>query len=93
MGVFTVIGTSGSPHAVTIFSREACTCLSTGRCYHILAVRISVGLENIDFQRKVNLTQLRKNTRSRVEKISGRKVPRPGDYRVGAAPDANIWVS
>ena len=88
-----MIGTSGTPHAVRIFPRETCTCPSTGRCYHVLAVRMSVGLETIDSQRKVNLTRLRKNTRSKVEKTSGRKVPRPGDYQVEPAPDASIRVS
>ena len=75
LGVFTVIGTSGNPHAIRIFPKESCTCPSTGRCYHILAV---IGLEDVSLQRKVNLTQLRRNTRARAEKKSGRKAPRPG---------------
>lgn len=92
LGVFTVIGTSGNPHAIRIFPRESCTCPSTSRCYHIIAVRMSIGLEDVDSKRKVNLTQLRRNTRSRADKKSGRKAPRPGDYCIEPAPDASILV-
>ena len=90
LGVFTVLGTTGRPHAIRIFPKESCTCPSTGRCYHILAVKMSIGLEDIDSRRKVNLTQLRRNTRSRGQKKSGRKAPRPGDYEIVPAPDASI---
>lgn len=92
LGVFTVIGTTGNPHAIRIFPRESCTCPSTGRCYHITAVRMSIGLEDVNSKRKINLTQLRRNTRSRAEKKSGRKAPRPGDYCIEPAPDASIFV-
>ena len=90
LGVFTVLGTTGRPHAIRIFPKESCTCPSTGRCYHILAVKMSIGLEDIDSRRRVNLTQLRRNTRSRSQKKSGRKGPRPGDYEIVAAPDASF---
>lgn len=88
MGVFTVLGTKGKPHAIRIFPKESCTCPSVGRCYHILAVRMSIGLEDINHKQKVNLTQLRRNTRCRTEKKSGRKAPRPGDYEIVPAPDS-----
>ena len=39
-------------------------------------------------KKRLNLTQLRKNARSRKEKKSGRKRPRPGDCDVISAPDA-----
>ena len=39
-------------------------------------------------QRKLNLTQLWKNVRTRKEKRSGRKCPRPGDCDIIPAPDA-----
>ena len=90
--VFTVIGPTGNPHAIRMFPKESCTFPSTGRCYHIIAVRMSIGLEDVNSQRKVNLTQLRRNTRSRAEKRSGRKAPRPGDYYIEPAPDASILV-
>jgi len=41
-------------------------------------------------RRKLNLTQLRKNKRSRSDKTSGRKRPRIADVDVIAAPDAII---
>ena len=87
-GVFTVDGTSGNPHAVRLFPKETCTCPSTSQCYHILAVRMSVGLCDSIHHPKINLTKLRRNTRSRREKKSGRKAPRPHDYDVVAAPDS-----
>ena len=92
LGVFTVIGTTGTPHAIKLFPKESCTCPSTSRCYHILAVRMTIGLEDVNSRKKVNLTQLRRNVRSRNEKKSGRKRPRPNDYEVQAAPDANTLV-
>ena len=82
MGVFTVIGTSGNPHAVQIFPSESCTCPLTARCYHILAVRMSVGLEDVSSKRIVDLTQLRRNACGKADKQSGRKAPRPGDYDI-----------
>ena len=49
---------------------------------------MSVGLEDMNSKKKINLTQLRRNTRSRADKKSGRKAPRPGDYDIVPAPDA-----
>ena len=53
-----------------------------------MTARISIGLDHEGTKKKINLTQLRKNTRSRLEKKSGRKAPKPGDYDVIAAPDS-----
>lgn len=64
-------------------------CPSTSQCYHILAVKMSIGLEDLKSRRRINLTQLRRNTRSKVDKKSGRKAPRPGDYEIIPAPDAS----
>ena len=89
MGVFTVVGTTGKPHAIRLFPKESCTCPSTSRCYHILAVRMSIGLEDVDSKQKVSLSQLRRNTRSRGDKKSGRKAPRAGDYDIVPAPDSS----
>ena len=85
--VFTVMGTD-RPHAVTLFPKETCTCPSTVRCYHIMAARMSVGINDESNPKQWNLTQLRRNARSCKEKKSGRKRPRPGDYDCGPAPDA-----
>lgn len=92
LGVFTVVGTTGNPHAVRLFPSVTCTCPSTSSCYHVLAVKLSVGLEDSEAKRKINLTQLRRNVQSRVEKKSGRKAPRPGDYDIKPAPDACVSV-
>ena len=40
---------------------------------YILTVRMSVAFEDMNFKRKVSLTQLRKNTCPRTAKISGKK--------------------
>ena len=78
LGCFTVIGSAGKPHVVKLFPTQSCSCPATSQCYHILAVKISVGIEVQEQTKKVNLTQLRRNTRSRKEKRSGRKAPRAG---------------
>ena len=80
---------SKSPHVVTLFPRETCSCPSTSQCYHILAAKMCIGQDDMSTGKKrLNLTQLRKNARSRKEKKSGRKRPRPGDCDVISAPDA-----
>ena len=58
LGVFTVVGTGGSAHAVWLFPKESRTCPSTSQCYHILAARMSVGLEATGSHKKINLMQL-----------------------------------
>lgn len=60
-----------------------------------MAVRMSIGLhdDDGDAKRKINLTQLRRNTRSRSDKKSGRKAPRTGDYDVLPAPDSAASAS
>lgn len=89
LGVFTVVGTKDRAHAVRLFPKESCTCPSTGQCYHLLAVKMSIGMEGKQSQGRVNLTQLRRNTRQRRNKKSGRKV-RPDSLEVIQAPDAQI---
>ena len=92
--MFTVEGTGGNAHCVRIFPKESCSCPSSSSCFHIMAVRISVGLEAANNQpRKINLSLLRRNTRSKKDKTSGRKVPRNGDYDIIPAPDSVANVS
>jgi len=87
--VFTVEGTGGNAHCVRLFPKESCTCPATSQCYHILAARISIGLDTPNMKRKkVHLSQLRRNTRARKDKTSGRKRPRTSDYDVVPAPDS-----
>ena len=89
IGEYTVLGTTRNARASCLFPVESCTCPSSIRCYHILAVRMTVGLKYSQCNKTVNLTQLRRNTRTRREKKSGRKAPRPGDYDIIPAPDAS----
>ena len=77
--VFTVKGVSGVPRVVTLFPKQTCSCPSTGECHHILAVQMSLGKEIEPKPSRRNLTQLRKNTRKKADKKSGRKRPRPDD--------------
>ena len=86
--VFTVAGSTGN-YVTTLFPKETCTCPAKKDCYHILAAKLSIGM-NMEAKKSayLNLTQLRKNSRSKKEKKSGRKRPREGDVEVIAAPDA-----
>ena len=81
-----MVGTAGNAHAVRLYPKESCTCPSTGLCYHIMAVKLSIGMNVSPESRTVNLTQLRRNTRGRKDKTSGRKKPRISDYV--PAPDS-----
>lgn len=78
LGTFTVIGSEGKPHVVKLFpDPPTCSCPATSQCYHLLAVKMSLGMPLSD-KTKVNLTQLRLNQRSKGQKKSGRKRARPG---------------
>lgn len=88
-GSFVVKGSNGDNYSVSLFP-EKCQCPSVGSCYHIMAVKVSIGEENIEENRIYNLTQLRRNNRKRVKKKAGTKKPRPcdEDVTVIAAPDS-----
>lgn len=88
---FTVLGSEDKPQAIKLFPKPTCTCPSTKQCYHILAAKLYLGMEDTtssSTKQKLSLTQLRKNARKRKEKKSGRKIPRAGDCEVLPAPDA-----
>ncbi len=85
---FTVLGSEDRPYALKLFPKATCTCPSTSECYHLLAAKMYLGMEDTVKQQKLNLTQLRRNARKRKEKKSGRKAPRIGDCEVQPAPDA-----
>ena len=75
LGVFTVTGSTGNPHAVRLFSKEFCTRPSSGLCYHILiAAKLSIGM-NVHgcSHKKINLSQVLQNSRSRKDETFGRK--------------------
>ena len=48
---------------IKLYPKESCSCPSLATCYHILAVQMSIGVEELSEKRIYNLTQLRKNTR------------------------------
>ena len=81
MYVFNVKGTSGITRVVTLFPQETCSCPSSGTCYHILAVKMSLGIKESSAPQRKNLAELRRNTRCRKEKKCGRKKPRPNDIK------------
>ena len=64
--------------SVVIFPKESCSCLSTSSCYHILAVKLSLGAHSEKLSTR-NLTYLRSNTQSKKDKKSRRKRPRAKD--------------
>ena len=84
---FTIMG-STCPHVVTLHPKETCSCPSTTECYHILAAKMAIGKQEDLKRGTLNLTQLRRNSRPKHSKTSGRKRPRPGDCDVTPAPDA-----
>jgi hypothetical protein len=68
-GAFIVNGQKGK-HCVTLFPKETCQCVSTSTCYHILAAKMSIGLEAIQKNRVVNLRALSKNSKKKIDKKS-----------------------
>ncbi|XP_065681700.1 uncharacterized protein LOC136095284 [Hydra vulgaris] len=86
--VFTVSGPDSKAEVVKLFPKESCTCPSSAMCCHILAVKHSVGVEHCSERRPLNLTNLRRNSRKKGDKKSGRKKPRKGDISFIPAPDA-----
>ena len=90
---FNVKGLSGVTRVVTLFPKPSCSCPSTGDCYHILAVKLSVGMSTASEPAKRNLTRLRKNTRSRKEKKCGRKRPRPNDTECQDHGEIHLSIS
>jgi len=88
LGVFVVKNTEGKSNAITLFPKQSCTCPSTCECYHILAAKLSLGLPCKPEGTTINLSQLRRNTRSRKEKKAGRKRPHPTDCTINPAPDS-----
>jgi hypothetical protein len=89
-GAFIVNGQKGK-YCVTLFPKETCQCVSTSTCYHILAAKMSIGLEAIQKNRVVNLRALSKNSKKKIDKKSGRKQPRVNDYEIEFEP-APDWT-
>jgi hypothetical protein len=75
-GSFVVEGSNGDKYSVQLYLKESCPCPSLATSHYILAVQMSIGVEELSEKRIYNLTQLRKNTRKRPNKRAGRKRPR-----------------
>ena len=91
--VFTVAGTM-EPRVVRLFPTTSCSCPASSQCYHVLAAKMAIGLQdNAEPTRRINLTQLRRNKRKKADKTSGRKRPRQNDVDVVAAGDADPEVA
>ena len=78
-GCFIVDGSKGDKYAVTLAPTEKCQCPALGTCYHILAARKAVGLEDKASTVVLNMSELIKRGRKRPNRLPGRKRPRPID--------------
>jgi hypothetical protein len=88
---YIVEGHNNKKYCVTLHP-ETCQCPSVSRCYHIIAVRMFVGLHVPmgNDNRKMNLRALSKRSLKRSDDKSGRKKPRVNDIDaiVNPAPDS-----
>ena len=87
MHIFNVQGTK-EVRVVRLHPQESCSCPANGTCYHILGVKLSLGFNALKLSEK-NLTKLCKATRSRKEKKTGKKIPRPNDVEIQEDHDDN----
>ena len=83
---------TGNVQSVKYFPKPSkCSCPSSGRCFHILAVNMALGEDksSLKCKEKYSLSMLFKKKRGKGKK-SGLKRPRPNDfdYDVNPAPDA-----
>ena len=78
-GCFIVEGSKGDKYAVTLAPNEKCHCPALGTCYHILAARRAVGLDDRPETVTCNMAELIKGSRKRPNRLPGRKIPRPID--------------
>ena len=92
LSVFTVQG-SNEPRLVKLFLKPSCSCPSSTLCYHILAAKMSLGINEEAPKHPLNMTQLRRNKRKRGDKTSDRKQPRKNDVDVIPPYDANPDLS
>lgn len=85
-----VKGTGHEVRMVKLGPNPTCTCRPVRpNCYHIAAVKRSVGMWTSPTKKKINLTQLRRNARPPKTKPGRKKQRRTDGYDVNAAPDAD----
>ena len=93
MHIFNVQGTK-EVRVVKLHPKESCSCPATGTCYHILGVKLSLGLKISQLTTSErNLAKFCKATRSRKEKKTGRKRPRPNDVHVDMNENNDCSIS
>ena len=91
MNCYVVKSHEGKCYAITLSPKESCQCPSTSVCHHVLAAKIMAGTYTYTESRKsINLSELKKRSRSYSDKRSGRKKTRFGDIDVIPAPDSTI---
>ncbi|WAR21723.1 hypothetical protein MAR_015697 [Mya arenaria] len=94
MAVFVVRGSNQRKYNASLFPKEYCSCPSTSRCYHILAVMMAIGMSIPKDKKAYNLTQLRRNFRPKNNKKCGTKKGRKGDTdgetAINPAPDSAL---
>jgi len=88
LGTFTVTGFSDIPRLVRLYPTEYSSCGVKTTCYHKIRVKKSIG-SAIETRRKINLTELKRKRKPKVEEKSERKRPRANDYDVIPANQAN----
>ena len=69
---FIVDGSRGDKYTVTLHP-EKCVCPALGTCWHIIAAKLSIGINDIEEKKIYNLTQLSRNVRKRPNKNAGKK--------------------
>ena len=90
MNAFMVQGVSNKKYTVTLFPKETCQCPSTGTCYHILAAKLSIGINIKPQQNERKLISLmRYKNRPKSQKRLGQKKTKPSDFELLIpAPDS-----
>ena len=87
MSAFLVQSKNQKAYSVQLYPKETCNCPSTTAYWHIIASKLSVGIHSaIPAKHTLNLSQLKRNSRTRVDKRLGRKQPRPNDTDIEIIP-------
>ena len=74
MSSFIVQSHNKKTYSVQLFPKEKCNCPSTTTCWHIIASKLSLGILNVgQGKHTINLSQLKRNSRTKLDKKSGRK--------------------
>ena len=86
LSVFIIKQPKEKASVVTIFPKPKCSCLSSGICFHILAAKITLGMDvkETAYITTTNLTELRKRNRRERKKIHSKRFKAmeiPGMYK------------